>query len=109
MTGPGELVLVATPIGNLGDMSERAIATLASADVVCCEDTRRTGKLLELTATKAKRLLSLHAHNESARTGEILQLLAEGRRVAVVTDAGMPVVSDPGTGLVRAAHDAGYK
>jgi 16S rRNA (cytidine1402-2'-O)-methyltransferase len=103
----GELVLVATPIGNLGDLAPRAIEALAGADVICCEDTRRSGRLLAHAGVVPGRLLSLHGHNERRRVEEVLGLLAAGRRVALVTDAGTPAVSDPGALLVDAAHDAG--
>lgn len=104
----GTVVLVATPIGNLGDLSRRALEALAGADVVCCEDTRRTRALLTAMGVPgAGRLLSLHAHNEAARIPELLAALAAGKSVAVVSDAGTPAVSDPGARLVRAAIDAG--
>ena len=103
----GALVLVATPIGNLGDLSPRAVATLAGADAVCCEDTRHTGKLLELAGVRARRLVSLHAHNEAARVDELLAQLRSGATVALVSDAGTPLVSDPGERLVAAAIAAG--
>lgn len=110
MTGtpaPGGLVLVATPIGNLGDLSPRAVDTLAGADVVCCEDTRRTRTLLTAAGVPAKgRLVSLHEHNEAARTSQVLEWVRAGRTVAVVTDAGTPAVSDPGARLVAAAAEA---
>jgi len=106
----GTLVLVATPIGNLGDLSPRAVETLRSADVVCCEDTRRTRVLLSAAGIPAGgRLRSLHAHNESKRIPEVLAALSEGRTVAVVTDAGTPAVSDPGARLVKAAAEAGLQ
>jgi 16S rRNA (cytidine1402-2'-O)-methyltransferase len=104
----GSLVLVATPIGNLGDLSERARAVLAEADAICCEDTRHSGQLLSRIGVAPKRLISLHAHNEVSRVGEVLGLLAAGAQVAVVSDAGTPAVSDPGARLVDAVHDAGY-
>jgi 16S rRNA (cytidine1402-2'-O)-methyltransferase len=104
---PGTLVLVSTPIGNLGDLSPRATETLAQADVVCCEDTRRTRGLLTHAGVKGARLLSLHGHNEMARVDEVLAHLAEGRTVAVVSDAGTPAVSDPGGRVVAAAVAAG--
>jgi 16S rRNA (cytidine1402-2'-O)-methyltransferase len=104
----GAVVLVATPIGNLGDISARAIETLAAADVICCEDTRRTRALLSaLGIPGAGRLVSLHEHNESARTPEVLRWVKEGRTVAVVSDAGTPGISDPGALLVAAAAAAG--
>jgi len=80
--GAGELVLVATPIGNIGDLSPRAAATLQEADVVCCEDTRHTGQLLARLGLRASRLLSVHAHNERERVAEVLELLERGERVA---------------------------
>ncbi|HTZ07484.1 MAG TPA: 16S rRNA (cytidine(1402)-2'-O)-methyltransferase [Acidimicrobiales bacterium] len=98
---------MATPIGNLGDLSPRAVATLAGADVVCCEDTRRTRALLSHAGVGGARLLSLHAHNEQARSAEVLGLLASGATVAVVSDAGTPALSDPGQRLVAAAVAAG--
>jgi len=103
----GTLVLVSTPIGNLGDLSPRALETLAHADIVCCEDTRRTRGLLTHAGLKGIRLLSLHEHNEMERLDAVLGHLAEGRTVAVVSDAGTPSVSDPGARLVAAAAAAG--
>ena len=110
MTSPGgEVVLVATPIGNLGDLSARMVAVLRDADLVCCEDTRRTRVLLSAAGVPAGgRLVSLHAHNEAARLGQLLAALEAGKTIAVVTDAGMPVVSDPGAALVDAALDRGF-
>lgn len=108
--GAGGLVLVATPIGNLGDLSARAVEALRGADLVCCEDTRRTRALLSAAGVPAgKRLRSLHAHNEVARIPELLAVASEGRTVAVVTDAGMPAISDPGARLVAAAASAGIR
>jgi 16S rRNA (cytidine1402-2'-O)-methyltransferase len=105
--GGGRLVLVATPIGNLGDLSPRALQTLVEADVVCCEDTRRTRGLLAHAGVKGVRLLSLHGHNEVARLDAVLAHLTGGRTVAVVSDAGTPLLSDPGERLVAAAVEAG--
>jgi len=105
--GAGTLVLVSTPIGNLGDLSPRALEALAQADLVCCEDTRRTRGLLTHAGLKGVRLMSLHGHNEMARVEAVLAHLAEGRTVAVVSDAGTPAVSDPGGRLVSAAAAAG--
>lgn len=106
--GPGRLVLVATPIGNLGDLSPRAVAALEAADVVCCEDTRRTRALLAAAAVPARgRLVAVHEHNESARTAQVLDWVRAGRDVAVVTDAGMPAISDPGARLVAAVAAEG--
>jgi 16S rRNA (cytidine1402-2'-O)-methyltransferase len=111
VTGPGgagRLVLVATPIGNLGDLSPRAVATLAEAELVCCEDTRHTGRLLQHAGVRAKRLAVVNDHTEAARVDEVLAVLGGGGDVAVVTDAGTPGISDPGERLVRAAVDAGF-
>lgn len=99
---PGGLVLVSTPIGNLGDMSTRAVAMLRQADLVLCEDTRHTRRLLAACGISAK-LAPLHEHNETARIPELLRSLREGKRLALVSDAGTPLVSDPGYRLVRAA------
>ena len=100
------LAVCATPIGNLEDVTLRVLAELADADVVLCEDTRHTRVLLERHGIKA-RLLSYHEHNEAKRTAELLPRLEAGERVALVSDAGLPGVSDPGARLVRAALDAG--
>ncbi|HUF34201.1 MAG TPA: 16S rRNA (cytidine(1402)-2'-O)-methyltransferase [Acidimicrobiales bacterium] len=109
MTAPGVLVLVATPIGNLGDLSPRATATLAEADVVLCEDTRRTGRLLAAAGVSARRLVAVHDHNEARQVAGVLERLRAGEVVAVVSDAGMPGISDPGERLVRAAASAGFE
>jgi 16S rRNA (cytidine1402-2'-O)-methyltransferase len=100
-------VLVATPIGNLGDLSPRAAEVLRSAALVCCEDTRRTGKLLHLAGISA-RMAVANEHTETARVAEVLEVLADGRDVALVSDAGTPGISDPGERLVRAVLDAGH-
>ncbi len=100
------LVVCATPIGNLEDVTLRLLAELRAADVVLCEDTRHTRGLLERHGIDA-RLLSYHEHNEAARTAELLPRLEAGERIALVSDAGMPGVSDPGARIVRAALDAG--
>ena len=100
------LAVCATPIGNLEDVTLRVLAELAAADVVLCEDTRHTRGLLERHGIKA-RLLSYHEHNEAQRTAELLPRLEAGERIALVSDAGLPGVSDPGARLVRAALDAG--
>jgi 16S rRNA (cytidine1402-2'-O)-methyltransferase len=102
------LAVCATPIGNLEDVTLRVIRELAEADVVLCEDTRHTRKLLERHGVRA-RLLSYHQHNEAARTAELLPRLEAGERVALVSDAGLPGVSDPGARLVRAAVAAGLE
>jgi 16S rRNA (cytidine1402-2'-O)-methyltransferase len=104
----GRLVLVATPIGNLGDLSPRAVEALAGASLVCCEDTRRTGRLLQHAGVTARRLAVCNEHTERARIREVLEVLGEGGDVAVVTDAGTPGISDPGERLVAAVLDAGF-
>jgi 16S rRNA (cytidine1402-2'-O)-methyltransferase len=109
MSGRGALVLVGTPIGNLGDLSPRAVEALRSADVICCEDSRRTGRLLAHAGIeRSSPLLVVNDHTEAARIGEVLARLGRGERVAVVTDAGMPGISDPGERLVRAAAAEGH-
>ncbi len=105
---PGTLTLVATPIGNLGDMPARGIAVLAAADAVLCEDTRVTAKLAARHEL-APSLIALHEHNEDAITPRLLARLAAGERLALVSDAGTPLVSDPGYRLVRAAIAAGHR
>jgi 16S rRNA (cytidine1402-2'-O)-methyltransferase len=100
------LAVCATPIGNLEDVTLRVLAELGAADLVLCEDTRRTRVLLERHGIQA-RLLSYHEHNEAKRTAELLPRLEAGERVALVSDAGLPGVSDPGVRIVRAALDAG--
>ena len=99
------LSVCATPIGNLEDVTLRVLRELAEADLVLCEDTRRTRKLLERHGVTA-RLLSYHEHNEAQRTAEVMPRLAAGERVALVSDAGLPAISDPGARLVGAALDA---
>ena len=100
------LTVVGTPIGNLDDIAPRAVRALCDADVVACEDTRRTAVLLRHVGATAP-MVALHAHNEAARSKELVERMAAGARVALVSDAGMPVVSDPGARLVRAAAAAG--
>jgi 16S rRNA (cytidine1402-2'-O)-methyltransferase len=102
------LAVCATPIGNLEDITLRVLAELRDADLVLAEDTRHTRGLLERHGIRAS-LLSYHAHNEAERIAELLPRLALGERIALVTDAGMPVISDPGARLVRAAVDAGVE
>ncbi len=109
MAEPGHLVLVATPIGNLGDLPPRAVEVLAAADVVACEDTRRTGRLLAAAGVRARGLVAVHDHNEASQVGAVLGRLRAGEVVAVVTDAGTPGISDPGERLVRAATQAGFE
>jgi 16S rRNA (cytidine1402-2'-O)-methyltransferase len=103
---PKGLVLVSTPIGNLGDLTPRARETLQTADLILCEDTRHTARLLAAIGVKA-RLQPLHEHNEDASIPAVLDMLRRGRQVALVSDAGVPLVSDPGYRLVRAAIAAG--
>src|SRR5256884_3210619 len=102
------LAVCATPIGNLEDVTLRVLSELAEADVVLCEDTRHTRKLLERHGIKA-RLLSYHEHNEARRTAEVLPRLETGERIALVSDAGLPGISDPGARLIAAALEAGVE
>ena len=103
---PGRLTVCPTPIGNLEDVTLRVLAALRDADVVACEDTRRTRVLLDRYGVKA-RLVSYHEHNERARARELVQRMLEGAVVALVSDAGTPLVSDPGFVLVRESVAAG--
>lgn len=104
----GALVVVATPIGNLGDLSPRAVEALASVDVVACEDTRRTrGLLTHAGIPGSGRLVAVHAHNEVERADDLVTRMLAGARVAYVSDAGTPGVSDPGARLVAACVAAG--
>jgi 16S rRNA (cytidine1402-2'-O)-methyltransferase len=102
---PG-LYIVATPIGNLRDITVRALETLAAADLVLCEDTRTSARLLDHYGIKTRRA-ALHEHNERERIAPLLRQLAEGSRIALISDAGTPLLSDPGFPLVRAARAAG--
>ena len=100
------LVVIGTPIGNLGDISERAIKELREVDLICCEDTRRTGKLLNLLNINPRPDLEvLNEHTEEKRANEILNRITAGLRVALVTDAGMPGIADPGQYLIKSAID----
>ena len=103
----GSLVLVATPIGNLGDMTQRAIEALQSADIICCEDTRHSGKLLAHFGVTGKKLIVINEHTEYEAREEIVSLVTSGSTVALVTDAGTPGISDPGERLVVAIVEAG--
>jgi 16S rRNA (cytidine1402-2'-O)-methyltransferase len=103
---PGRLTVVATPIGNLGDLSPRAVEALAAVDVIACEDTRRTGRLLAHAGISGPRLLSVRDANEAARARDIVALLRSGKNVALVSDAGTPAVSDPGYKVVAAVTGA---
>ena len=103
---PGPLYLVGTPIGNLGDVTFRAVETLKTVAVIAAEDTRRTGQLLKKFEISTP-MVSLHEHNEKSRAAELVRRLQGGESVALVTDAGMPVISDPGAFLVEQAIRAG--
>src|SRR5438445_11644740 len=105
---PGRLYLVATPIGNLEDITLRALRTLKECDLVAAEDTRRTGQLLKHFGI-SKPLLSYFQFNEARRSEEILERLRRGERVALVTDAGSPGISDPGERVVKTARAAGFR
>ena len=108
MSASGTLTIVATPIGNLGDFTLRAAAALAGADIIACEDTRTTRKLLRLTGTASTaRMVPYHDHNGAEMRPWLLEQLEAGRQVALVSDAGTPLVSDPGYKLVAACRDAG--
>ena len=102
----GKLYVVGTPIGNLDDLTPRAREVLAAADVIAAEDTRRTRGLLSRIGVEA-RLIAYHEHNEEKRTAELLERVAGGASIALVSDAGTPLISDPGWRLVRAAREAG--
>ncbi len=103
VAGPphGRLLVCATPIGNLEDVTLRVLRALGEADIVACEDTRRTRVLLDRHEVSAERLVSLHEHNERARAVELAEQVRAGETVALVSDAGMPLISDPGYALVR--------
>ena len=102
----GKLYLCPTPIGNLGDMSQRTLETLQAVDLIAAEDTRNTGLLLARYDIKAP-LISYHQHNEKQRSQELIERMQQGAQIALVTDAGMPAISDPGQVLVRRCHEAG--
>lgn len=104
----GRLFIVATPIGNLSDLTARAGKTLAATDHILAEDTRRAGILLRHLGLR-KRSFSLHAHNEASRVPKVLRWLAEGEDVALISDAGTPLISDPGARLARATTEAGHE
>ena len=104
----GVLYIVATPIGNLDDISLRAIDTLKQVDLIAAEDTRHSGRLLNHLGIN-KKLISLHEHNERARLAGILENLSSGMDIALISDAGTPLISDPGYSLVNAVHNAGFK
>ncbi len=102
------LYVIATPIGNLGDLSPRAQQILSDVDLIAAEDTRHTGRLLSHFSIKST-LISVHDHNESARAQLIIDALTQGKRIALVSDAGTPLISDPGYGLVKRVRDAGFR
>ena len=105
---PGRLHVVATPIGNLGDLSPRALETLRSVDAIAAEDTRHTQKLLAAFGARAT-LIALHDHNEAAQSAQLVARMLAGADIALVSDAGTPLISDPGFRLVRAAREAGIE
>lgn len=105
--GSGRVVLVPTPIGNMGDITLRALEVLRVADRIGCEDTRRSGQLLAFHGIAAKTLVALHDHNEARRAPELVAAARGGELIAVVSDAGMPGISDPGYRLVQACIEAG--
>ena len=104
----GRLVVCATPIGNLGDITQRVLDELRGADLIACEDTRRTGTLCAALGIST-RMISLHEHNEDARTPDLVERIGGGATVALVSDAGMPLVSDPGARLVSAVVAEGLE
>jgi 16S rRNA (cytidine1402-2'-O)-methyltransferase len=108
-TAAGRLVLVSTPIGNLGDLSPRAVEAIRGAALVCCEDTRRSGRLLQHAGISGARLAVANEHTEAARSAQVIEVLDAGEDVAVLTDAGTPGISDPGWRLVTAVLDAGHE
>ncbi len=104
----GALYLVATPIGNLDDITSRAQQTLEKTDVVLAEDTRHSQKLLNHLGLRAKKLVSLHQHNERQKIDLIIEWLVQGKQLALISDAGTPLISDPGSRLVKAVRSGGY-
>ena len=104
----GVLYVVATPIGNLADVSQRALDVLADVDIIAAEDTRHSGHLLQQYQITTK-TLALHDHNERDRAPDVIKRLSQGKSVALISDAGTPLISDPGFHLVRLAHEHGFK
>ena len=109
MSGSGTLYFIATPIGNLSDITYRAVETLRSVEVLACEDTRRTGRLLKHLGIHVSRLIVANSHNEASASAEIIELLKQGIDVGLVTDAGMPGISDPGERVASAVIESGEK
>nr|CAI78687.1 hypothetical protein [uncultured Gammaproteobacteria bacterium] len=105
---PGVLYVVATPIGNLADISQRALGVLAGVDLIAAEDTRHSARLLQQYQIATK-TLALHDHNERDRAPDVVARLSQGKSVALISDAGTPLISDPGFHLVRLARDAGIR
>jgi 16S rRNA (cytidine1402-2'-O)-methyltransferase len=103
----GRIILVPTPIGNMGDITLRALEILRSADRIACEDTRHSGQLLAHHGISGKPLISLHEHNEARRTPDLIAAARTGETIAVISDAGMPGISDPGYRLVQACVESG--
>jgi len=106
--GEGQLFIVATPIGNMGDITYRAVETLKKADVIAVEDTRVSGKLLARFGIDTP-MMACHEHNEEKCAGKILDMLKSGKSVALISDAGTPLINDPGYRLVRSAREAGFQ
>ena len=109
MSGSGTLYFIATTIGNLSDITYRAVETLRSVEVLACEDTRRTGLLLKHLGIHVSRLIVANSHNEASASAEIIELLKQGIDVGLVTDAGMPGISDPGERVASAVIESGEK
>jgi len=107
-SSPGTLSIVSTPIGNLADISGRAISCLQEADLVACEDTRHSGMLFRAHDIQTRRL-SLHRHNEASRCAQLMDMLGDGKDIAYVSDAGTPLISDPGARLVHLAATRGFE
>lgn len=105
----GVVSLIGSPIGNLGDITLRAVETLKAADVIACEDTRHSRRLLSHLDIHDKELVSLHEHNEEKRAEELVQRTSAGQKIAILSDAGTPAISDPGYRLVRMCVDAGVR
>ena len=105
---PGTLYIVGTPIGNLGDLSPRAISILKNVSLIACEDTRRSGQLLKTIESKVP-LLSYHKHNFKSRQSQLLEILESNGSIALISDAGLPGINDPGEELVKAERSKSYE